>query len=256
MEPIIHFNSTSLVKPSSTDPANGSLVPRRMDLTPFDLQLLPIGYTQRGLLFNKPTPEQLEELTGNNVINHLKDSLSRALEIFTPLAGRLAITEHRDDNTRSFYVDCNGDGAQFIDAAAPGVTVAQILEPTYVPEVVYSLMPMEGVRNFEEVSKPLLAVQVIELVDGFFMGVAVNHAITDGVAFWHFMNTWSEISRSSPLLSTGPHHHQELMLSQPVPVIGKWFPDGIERPIRIPADSFNQSTTVSDSGTSNSAPWQ
>ncbi|KAJ4825695.1 hypothetical protein Tsubulata_046551 [Turnera subulata] len=249
MEPIIHFNSTSLVKPSSSYPANGSLLPRRIDLTPFDLQLLPAGYIQRGLLFNKPTPKQLEELTGNSVINHLRDSLSRTLGIFTPLAGRLAITEHRDDNTRSFYVDCNGDGAQFIDAAAPGVTVAQILEP-YVPEVVYSLLPMEGVRNFEGVSKPLLVVQVTELEDGVFVGVAVNHAIADGVAFWHFMNTWSEISRS-PILSAGPHHHQEL-LSQPVPVFGQWFLDGIERPIRIPADSLYQRTT----GTSNSAPWQ
>ncbi|KAJ4824817.1 hypothetical protein Tsubulata_042669 [Turnera subulata] len=159
MEPIIHFNPTSLAKPS-THPSNGSLQ-RRIDFTPLDLQLLPVNYIQFGLLYNKPTPKQLEEL-GNSVIDHLKDSLSRTLGIFTPLAGRLAITEHQD-KTRSFYLDCNGEGAQFIEAVAPGVTVAQILEPTYVPEVVYSLLPMEGVRNFEGVSKPLLAVQVTEL---------------------------------------------------------------------------------------------
>ncbi|KAJ4841718.1 hypothetical protein Tsubulata_002999, partial [Turnera subulata] len=102
-----------------------------------DLQRLAIDYIQFGHRFNKPTPKQLEEdLIGNNVIDHLKDSLSRTLEIFTPLAGRLTITEHQDNKTMSFHLDCNnGDGALFVDAAAPGVSVAQILEASCVPEV-------------------------------------------------------------------------------------------------------------------------
>ncbi|KAJ4835075.1 hypothetical protein Tsubulata_011214, partial [Turnera subulata] len=185
MEPIIHFNPTSLVKPS-THPANGSLQ-RRIDFTPLDLQLLPVNYFQFGLLYNKPTPKQLEEeLIGNSVINHLKDSLSRTLGIFT-LSCR-----HRTPR--------QDKGAEFIEAVAPGVTVAQILEPTYVPEVVYSLLPMEGVRNFEGISKPLLAVQVTELVDGLFVGIAINHSVADGTAFWHFVNTWSEISKNHYLV--------------------------------------------------------
>ncbi|KAJ4841712.1 hypothetical protein Tsubulata_002993 [Turnera subulata] len=235
MEPIVHFNSTILVKPS-TDPSNGSL-PRRIEFTPMDLQRLPINYMQFGLLFNKPTPKQLEEeLIGNNVIDHLKDSLSRTLEIFTPLAGRLAVTEHQD-KARSFYLDCNnGDGALFIDTAAPGVTVAQILETTCVPEVVYSLLPMEGVRNFEGVSKPLLAVQVTELVDGFFIGIAMNHTVADGTIFWLFVNTWSEISRS--LSSAGEEP------SQPAPLLEHdRYLDGIEHPVRIP-DSVYHETVV------------
>ncbi|KAJ4835078.1 hypothetical protein Tsubulata_011227 [Turnera subulata] len=164
MVPIVHFNSTSLVKPS-TDPSNGSL-PRRIEFTPMDLQRLAIDYIQFGLLFNKPTPKQLEEdLIGNNVIDHLKDSLSRTLEIFTPLAGRLAITEHQDNKTMSFHLDCNkGDGALFVDAAAPGVTVAQILEASCVPEVVYSLLPMEGVR--EEPSQSIPVIEQYRHLDG------------------------------------------------------------------------------------------
>ncbi|KAJ4822770.1 hypothetical protein Tsubulata_042962 [Turnera subulata] len=233
MEPIVHFNSTTLVKPS-TDPSNGSL-PRRIEFTPMDLQRLAINYIQFGLLFNKPTPKQLEEeLIGNNVIDHLRDSLSRTLEIFAPLAGRLAITEHQD-KARSFYLDCNnGDGALFIDAAAPGVTVAQILETISVPEVVYSLLPMEGVRNFEGVSKPLLAVQVTELVDGLFIGIAMNHTVADGSAFWHFVNTWSEISRS--LSSAGEEP------SQPAPVMehDRYLDGIIEHPIGIPDFVYQQ----------------
>ncbi|KAJ4822769.1 hypothetical protein Tsubulata_042961 [Turnera subulata] len=249
MESITHYNSSSLVKPS-TDRANGSL-PRSLEFTPMDLQRLRMNYFQFGLLFNKPTPKQLEEeLRGNNVINLLKDSLSRSLEIFSPLAGRLAITEHQD-KTRSFYVDCNGDGALFIDAAAPGVTVAQILEAACVPEVVYSLLPMEGVRNFEGVSKPLLAVQVTELVDGLFIGIAMNHTIADGTAFWHFVNIWSEISRSLSSAG-GPSHYQES--SQHVHVIKPyWYLDGIENPIRIP-DFVYQEIIGAQGGPSNSPP--
>ncbi|KAJ4835080.1 hypothetical protein Tsubulata_011229 [Turnera subulata] len=247
MEAIVHFNSTTLVKPS-TDPTKGPL-PRRIEFTPMELQILSINYVQFGLLFNKPTPKQLQECLGNNVINHIKESLSRALEVYTPLAARLAITEYQD-KTRSFHVDCNnGDGALFIDAAAPGVTVAQILETAYVPEVVYSMLPVEGVGNFEWVSKPLLVVQVTELLDGIFIGTAMNHSIADRTTFWHFVNTWSEISRS--LTSAGgPSLYQEL--SQHVPAIQDWFLDGIEHPIRIP--DFVYQGIIDDNEASKSTP--
>ncbi|KAK0606494.1 hypothetical protein LWI29_038350 [Acer saccharum] len=50
----------------------------------------------------------------------------------------------------------------------------------------------DQVMSYEITSKPLLAVQVTELVDGIFIGIFVNHTILDATSFWHFVNSWSE----------------------------------------------------------------
>ncbi|KAK9948948.1 hypothetical protein M0R45_004500 [Rubus argutus] len=101
------------------------------------------GPIQKGLLFHRPTPDYEEDLNKKqslNLIQNLKSSFSLTLDIFYPLAGRLAVTENDADNTTSFSVDCNGAGAQFVHAAADGVTVAHILDPVFVPDdIVYSL---------------------------------------------------------------------------------------------------------------------
>ncbi|BFG38840.1 hypothetical protein CerSpe_251140 [Prunus speciosa] len=48
---------------------------------------------------------------------------------------------------------------------------------------------MNGVLNYEgSGSKPLLAVQITELVDGIFIGCTMNHSVVDGSSFWHFFN--------------------------------------------------------------------
>jgi hypothetical protein len=175
----------------------------------------------KGLLFLKPTLLQERELK-TNVIDHLKSSLSRALDIFYPLAGRHAMIEY-DDKTTSFFIDCNNLGAQFVHAAADGVTVADILDSVYVPQIVDSFFLLNRVPNFEGISKPLLSVQVTELVDGFFIGCTVIHAVADGTSFWHFFNTWSEISRGSGIKL------------QEFPIFERSLFDGIINfPVRLP----------------------
>ncbi|GLT67439.1 hypothetical protein SLA2020_397500 [Shorea laevis] len=209
----IRFISTSTVRPTSPSEST-----RRIELTPWDLQLLLADHIQKGLLFLKPTPSQENKLKPS-LIDHLKTSLSRTLDIFYPLAGRLVMVEN-DDKTASFFVDCkNLNGAQFVHAVADGITVADILEPVYVPDIVNSFFSMNRVLNCEGVSKPLVAVQVTELVDGIFIGCTLNHTVADGTSFWRFFNTWSGISRGSESdpksLGLGP------------PVIGSGFLDGI-----------------------------
>ncbi|KAK8347709.1 hypothetical protein V6Z11_A06G035200 [Gossypium hirsutum] len=159
----------------------------RVELTPWDLQLLLVSPVQKGLLFPKPQHE-------NSFINHLKASLSDTLLYFPPLSGRLATTEH-DDEKVSFFIDCNNIGALFIHAKANGVTISDIMEPLYVPSIVHSFFPLNGVKNIEGVSNPFLGVQVTELVDGIFIGITANHSVVDGTSFWHFFNSWSAISR-------------------------------------------------------------
>ncbi|XP_057805160.1 uncharacterized acetyltransferase At3g50280-like [Salvia miltiorrhiza] len=188
----------------------------RLDLTPCDLQLLPLDPIQKGILFHNP-------LSKLNLIDHLKTSLSRTLDFFPPLAGRLATTAHAHA-TFSLFLDCNNAGVEFVHAVAAATSVADILEPKWIPEIVASFFPHNGLSNWDVVSKPVLVAQVTELVDGVFIGCTANHAVIDGVSFWHFFNSWSEISRGSDTISK-------------TPVFKPWFPSNVpddKRPLRLP----------------------
>ncbi|XP_038998408.1 uncharacterized acetyltransferase At3g50280-like [Hibiscus syriacus] len=187
----------------------------RIELNPWDLRLLQIGYIQKGFVFGTPVQDR------DTLIHHLRTSLSDALVHFPLLAGRLATTRHEDDDTVSFFIDCNDAGAVFVHATADGVTVSDVVETGYVPSVVHSCFALNGIRNYEGVDNPLLGIQVTDLVDGIFLGCSMNHVVADGTSFWHFLNSWSEISRGS------------INLSKP-PVFRRWFPDGMDTPIRIP----------------------
>ena len=222
MEGIISFISTTTVRPASPEEST-----RRIELTPWDLQLLLLGSIKKGLLFLKPTPGPEENglQTMTAIVGHLKTSLSRTLDFFYPLAGRLGTTVNEDDDTTCFFIDCNGAGAQFIHAAAGGVTVADILDPVYVPKIVSSFFPLDGVQNYHGVTQPLLAVQVTELVDGICVGCTLNHVVGDGKSFWHFFNSWSEISRGPNKISVSP-------------VFKRWFGDDTHYPIRIPQSAM------------------
>ncbi|OVA15857.1 Transferase [Macleaya cordata] len=212
----VRYVSTSTVRPTS----HGVAIQQRIDLTTWDLFFLPHQYMQRGLLFKKPCGQS--KLVETNIISHLKTSLSRTLDHFFPLAGRLATTKH-DDGTISVYIDCNSAGAEFIHAAAD-ITIADILDPTYVPHIVRSFFPLNGVINYDGRSQPLLSAQVTELIDGIFISCSVNHVICDGISFSHFFNSWSEISR-------GLDH-----ISRP-PIIERWFLENTDCPIRLPSST-------------------
>ncbi|PON42993.1 Transferase [Parasponia andersonii] len=202
----IRFISESKVRPLISTPGhhhdhNGGLISEitaeRIELTPCDLQLLKIHYIQKGLVFHKLGDSSITLTSTTNLVQRLKASLSQTLDLLYPLAGRLAVTEN-DDETASFHVDCNGAGALFVHAVMDGVTVADILEPAIIPDdIVYSFFQLNGVFNYEAAfSKlPLLAVQVTELADGFFVGCSMNHVVVDGTSFWNFLNVWSQISR-------------------------------------------------------------
>lgn len=193
----------------------------RLELSPWDLQLLRVGPVQKGLLFVKPTPFQESELFKNNVVDHLKTAFARVLGFFYPLSGRLGVVKN-DDDTSSFYIDCTNKGAYFIHAVVDNTTVKDILEPVYTPRIIQSFFPMNGSINIEGDSNPLLAVQVNELVDGYFIGCTMNHSVVDGSSFWHFLNSWSEISRGFETISR-------------LPVYKRFFPSEINPPIRIPS---------------------
>lgn len=208
--------STTTVQPAS--PNNST---HRIHLTPWDLSLLSVEYSQRGLLFLKPTSSP----DGNNdLISRLKTSISLALDAFPPFAGCLVVVCN-EDSTASFFVEYNGSssGIEFVHAVSDTISVAHVLSSVYVPDIVFSFFPFNGVRSCEGINKSLFAVQVTELIDGIFVGCSWNHMLADGTTFWDFINIWSEISRNS----YSNHTPNPLVLSG-------WFVGGVDPPLRLP----------------------
>uniref|UniRef100_A0A8R7PN23 Acetyltransferase n=1 Tax=Triticum urartu TaxID=4572 RepID=A0A8R7PN23_TRIUA len=119
------------------------------------------------------------------------------------------------------------EGAEFVHAVAPGVTVADVVVPLYTPVVVRSFFPLDGLLGVDAVagSHPVLAAQATELADGVFVAMSLNHGVGDGTSFWHLFNTWSEISR---------RRSDAAAISSPLPVHRRWFLDGCRVPIPLP----------------------
>ena len=186
---------------------------QKIDLTPWDLQFLPFGANQKGLLYHHPTVGST-----SNKIELLKFALTYFLEFLPAFAGRLEMTEH-EDKTISCSLICNNTGVLFVHAKAENTCVADILESTYLPPIFESFFPLNGYRNYEGTSQPLLAVQVTELVDGTFISCTSNHVVIDGVSALHFINLFTKILRGNSHVKSEP------------PKLERWFPNGIQRPI-------------------------
>ncbi|KAF9603006.1 hypothetical protein IFM89_033633 [Coptis chinensis] len=210
----VRIISTETIRPASSYTEST----QRIELTPWDLNFLGVNNIERGLMFH--------QLPGDTWITQMKTSLSRTLDYFFPLAGRLAIETH-DDNTISVFIKCNNAGAKFVHATID-LTVNDILGPVYRPQIVGDFFtPIDSI-NFDGQSRPLLSVQVTELTDGIFIGCSMNHSVVDGMSFWHFVNSWSEICRKNS-------DHQISRL----PNFNRSF---FKLPIRIPASTCERFT--------------
>ncbi|KAI3943600.1 hypothetical protein MKX01_039228 [Papaver californicum] len=161
-------------------------------LTPWDLSFLSAQPIQKGLLFAK-TPSF-----------H-----------FYPLCGRLSTRKQDDPPSYTVFLDCNNSqGAEFIYAIVENVTVADILNPLNVPPIVRSFFASKESINHDGHTEPLLAIQVTELVDGYFIGCSFNHVLGDGTSFWHFFHTWAEICRTKGNIES---------ISFLPPITKRWF---------------------------------
>ncbi|WZY70384.1 LOW QUALITY PROTEIN: hypothetical protein YC2023_002624 [Brassica napus] len=203
--------SSIIVQPENSNRSGGE----KIHLTPFDLNLLQIDYTQRGLLFPKPDP-------GTRFISRLKTSLSSALDVYFPFAGLLA--KWTIKKTRLCHFTSTAT-ALVPDLFTPQLILSRdLLQPDgSVPEIFKLFFPMNRVKNINGVSEALLALEVTEIKDGVFISFAYNHMVADGVSIWNFFRTWSRICKNG----------QRENLDRPI-VLRQWFLDGIDFPIRIP----------------------
>ncbi|KAM3205986.1 hypothetical protein ACQJBY_061588 [Aegilops geniculata] len=210
--PMVRVVSSSMVKP----PAR----PReRIPLTSWDASMLSSNYIQKGLLFHRPTSSAF------NAADHLAAALGDALAHYYPIAGRFATEKHRDELTGavvgcSVHIDCDGQGVEVVHAVADGVTIADVLpRDADVPRgVLAQFFQLTDAVNYGGQEQPLFAVQVTDLADGVFVGFAYNHALSDGTAFWDFVNYWAALGRARLGLAPAP--------PAPKPSFERWSPDG------------------------------
>ncbi|CAH8268121.1 unnamed protein product [Arabidopsis lyrata] len=89
-----------------------------------------------------------------------------------PLSCRLVKVNNHEENTVSFYIDCNDDGlgSKFVHAIAESVYVSDLLQPDgSVSDSFKHFFPANDFKIIEGISKPLLAIQVTEMKDGVFI---------------------------------------------------------------------------------------
>ncbi|PIN24890.1 Shikimate O-hydroxycinnamoyltransferase [Handroanthus impetiginosus] len=197
--------SFSVVSKSTVFPDQKSAM-ADLKLSVSDLPMISCHYIQKGVLFTKP-PFPIP-----NLISLLKQSLSRTLTHFPPLAGRLTT-----DADGYVYITCNDAGADFIQSNGSHIQVRDLLgsDDGNVPELFKGCFAFDGMVSYQGHFGALLAVQVTELADGVFIGCAVNHAVTDGTSFWNFFNTFAELSRGATRISRTPDFSRDSVLISP-----------------------------------------
>ncbi|CAI0400653.1 unnamed protein product, partial [Linum tenue] len=187
----VTIKESSLVKPAEATWTG------RMPLSEFDMTGT-ITHIDTLYFYNKPTTS----VPQNDValVNLLKDSLSRTLVAFYPLAGRL----HPIGGGR-LELDCNGAGVQFNEAHAETTSLDELLGLfgsdvsgtsrcsgteflPLVPAVDYGRL---GINEW-----PLLLVQLTRFsCGGICLGFNNSHVAADGLAAMHFFHEWARVAR-------------------------------------------------------------
>ncbi|XP_076933875.1 shikimate O-hydroxycinnamoyltransferase-like [Bidens hawaiensis] len=172
---------STIVKPEKTTPTT-NLWLSSLDLTSYRYHTLTV-YLYR--------PNDAHNFFDSKV---MKDSLSRVLVPFYPMAGRL-----KQGEDGRLQVNCQGQGALFLEAESDGVLdhfgdFAPSLEyMKLIPVVDYC--DSLGIESF-----PLLDLQVTYFkCGGVSLGVGTHHHVTDGMSGLHLINTWSDMARGQDI---------------------------------------------------------
>ncbi|GFP78718.1 vinorine synthase [Phtheirospermum japonicum] len=160
--------ATELIKPSSPTPPHLS----KLHLSFLD-QLAPPTYI-RIILYFQPCQYSNTEPTSRK----LKQSLSDALSVYYPLAGRL-----RDNS----WIHCNDAGAEYVEAQFNDDRISDVVENPQIDELKkYVPGAPPGGADIQ------LAVQVSFLGCGrTTIGVCMSHRVADAMSLVTFIGAWA-----------------------------------------------------------------
>ncbi|QCD79443.1 shikimate O-hydroxycinnamoyltransferase [Vigna unguiculata] len=130
------------------------------------------------------------------LVQQMRNSLSKILCIYYPLAGRL----RRLEEGGRWEVDCNAKGAMLFEAES---TKTVNYYGDFLGDSANDLVPKVNYTNTLIQDIPLLLVQVTSFLgnEAFSIGVAVSHILFDGISAIHFINSWAKLARGDTLES-------------------------------------------------------
>ncbi|GMH01131.1 hypothetical protein Nepgr_002970 [Nepenthes gracilis] len=153
-----------------------------------------------------------QEKRGNDEATEIiRDSLSKVLVHYYPLAGRLAVSP-----VGKLVVECTGEGVMFVEADA-NCSMEEIIGEIENVDLVKQLVFDVPGSSILEV--PLMTAQVTKFnCGGFCIGMSMNHCMADGLSAAEFVNSWGETARGLPL-TTAPFLDRTLLEAQTPPMI-------------------------------------
>ncbi|OMO81445.1 Transferase [Corchorus olitorius] len=172
--------SREIVQPSSPTPEQL----RSYQLSFLD-QLMPSVYNPWVMFF----PGICD--TEANIIktsDQLKQSISKTLPYFYPLAGRITSDE--------MFVDCNDEGIPFLEARV-NCSLSDVIENP-VPSELNKLLPFDLYGDVGEF--PMGIQSNIFECGGIGIGLCITHKIVDALSFFTVVNMWAAISRGDEKL--------------------------------------------------------
>ncbi|VAH70973.1 unnamed protein product [Triticum turgidum subsp. durum] len=122
----------------------------------------------------------------------IKRALSRALDHFRLIAGRVVVG---DDDDGDLCIACTGEGVEFVAATASCALVnVKLFDPPFA--ALLKDLAVEYPEASCRVADPLLLMQVTEFSCGaFVLGVTWNHVVADGTGIALLLRAVGELAR-------------------------------------------------------------
>ncbi|KAK8471076.1 hypothetical protein PHAVU_003G140550 [Phaseolus vulgaris] len=128
----------------------------------------------------------------NTIASNLKDSLSRVLVPFYPLAGRL-----RWISNGRLELDCNAMGVQFVEAQSSS-SLEDLGDFSPSSEHHYLFPKVDYTLPIHEL--PLVLAQLTKFkCGGISISMTISHAVADGPSALHFTREWARLARGETL---------------------------------------------------------
>ncbi|KAL2904153.1 Anthranilate N-benzoyltransferase protein 2 [Bienertia sinuspersici] len=164
---------STMICPSEETP-KGSLWLSSLDL----ITRSPYTHTHVLFVYEPPTTDKTSTISFFDT-NLIKETLSKTLVDFYPMAGRLT-TNSKDDNR--IEIDCNAKGAMFFES-----------------ETTHSLTDFGEFKPTPELRKVVFPAYDYKGVWGITLGLVQHHHVADGASHVHFINSWAKITKGGEL---------------------------------------------------------
>nr|WEX29776.1 hydroxycinnamoyl-CoA salidroside hydroxycinnamoyl transferase [Rehmannia glutinosa] len=177
---MVTFKATHIVRPSEPTPDE------IMYLNASD-QIKDITHTPT-IYFYKHSPA----LDAGDAISRLKDSLSKVLVLFYPLAGRLSWAPEGGSRVE---LHCNGKGVPIFEAETEAA-VEDFGDFTPTPAIQALIPSVDYTTPIDEI--PMVIVQLTRFrCGGVSIGLGISHVMADGPSALHFVDEWAKIARKA-----------------------------------------------------------